>query len=54
MVENSYPHSLKKQKKVKISVVLLDSIAFKYRRHAGGQKKGGGSLKRKKRTGTND
>jgi len=45
----------KKQKKVKISVVLLDSIAFKYHRHAGGQKRRRGSnLKRKKHTGTND
>ncbi len=24
---------------------MLDSIAFKYHRHAGGQKKGGGNLK---------
>jgi hypothetical protein len=54
MVENSCP-IFKKQKKVKVSVVMLDSIAFKYRRHAGGQKRRRGSnLKRKKHTGTND
>jgi hypothetical protein len=44
----------KKQKKVKVSVVMLDSITFKYHRHAGAQKRRRGSLKRKKHTGTND
>jgi hypothetical protein len=44
MVENSCP-IFKKQKKVNKISVVLDSIAFKYHRHAGAQKREAAVLK---------